>query len=169
MKTQPILTRTLCIALAGFILGAGHTAFARGTKQIRGQFAGHSEVTQIGNGVYRQVNVATGNLTHIGRVTAEWTVREVRVGPGSTLIVAQPDWTGVLRTPNGDQLLGVYSFRSSTLSISPAGEVQFVTDLEITGGTGRFTGASGQAVGTGRGNIWTGQFTIDLSGTITLR
>jgi len=140
---------------------------AKETKQIRGTFIGQSNVVPTGELVFRQENVATGTVTHLGRVTAEWVVREVRFPSPSQLMVAQPDWIGTMTAENGDQIFGTYTFRATVLPITLIGEVQFVADLRITGGTGRFEGASGGGVSVGRGNIWTRQFSLDLNGVIT--
>jgi hypothetical protein len=83
--------------------------------------------------------------------------------------VAQPDWIGTITAQNGDQVFGTYTFRSTVLPITLTGDVQFVAELKIAGGTGRFEGASGQGVSIGRGNIWTRQFSIDLNGVVTTK
>ncbi|MBA2431990.1 MAG: hypothetical protein H0V56_07725 [Chthoniobacterales bacterium] len=170
---KQIWTRSgICVAVFAVFLGTAALSQAKGTKSINGTFSGQATVTPISlqPPVFRQNNVATGTISHLGRVTAEWTVREVSfASQGTQLVIAQPDWIGVIKAQNGDQIIGAYTFRSSTLPISPDGEVQFIADLNITGGTGRFAGATGQAVSIGRGNIWTGRFTLDLTGSITLR
>lgn len=159
----------LSLALTLFF-AARPASDARGTKQIRGTLTGRSIALPVGDPtelVFRQENVATGSVTHLGRVTAEWVLREVRFLSYSQLMVAQPDWIGTITAENGDQIFGTYTFRSAILPITLTGEVQFVAELKITGGTGRFENASGRGVSVGRGNIWTRQFSLDLNGVIT--
>ena len=168
MKNITTRCGVLSLALALFFT-ARPASDAKETKQIRGVFTGQSNVIPTGDFVFRQENVAIGSVTHLGRVTAEWVVREVRFPSYSQLMVAQPDWTGTITAQNGDQIFGSYTFRSTILPITLTGEVQFVAELRITGGTGRFEGASGGGVSVGRGNIWTRQFSLDLNGVITTR
>jgi hypothetical protein len=169
MKRMTIRCGILSLALTLFF-AATPASDAKATKQIRGTFTGQSIVIPAGEPgdlVFRQENVATGSVTHLGRVTAEWVLREVRFLSYSQLMVAQPDWIGTITAQNGDQIFGTYTFRSPVLPITLTGEVQFVAELRITGGTGRFEGATGRGVSVGRGNIWTRQFSLDLNGVIT--
>ena len=168
MKSIIIRCGTLSLAVTVFF-AAVPLSDAKEAKQIKGTLTGQSTVTSTGDMVFRQENVATGSLTHLGRVTAAWVVREVRFPSNSQLMVAQPDWIGTITAQNGDQIFGTYTFRSTVLPITLTGDVQFVAELKITGGTGRFEGASGQGLSVGRANIWTRQFSIDLNGIITTK
>ena len=166
MKTSTIRCGILSLVVTTLFATTRGTD-ARDTKEIRGTFTGESNVIAIDDGVFRQENAATGTVTHLGRVTAQWVLREVRFPSSSQLVVAQPDWIGTITAQNGDQIFGTYTVRRTALPITLTGEVQFVAELRITGGTGRFEGASGHGLSVGRGNIWTRQFSLDLNGVIT--
>jgi hypothetical protein len=81
----------------------------------------------------------TGNATHLGKFTVHYEVvlnLQTQVGTGTAIIVAA----------NGDQL-----FTDNVGTVAPTGnpnENQIVETYTITGGTGRFEGASGQFGGT---------------------
>ncbi len=99
----------------------------------------------------------TGNATHLGRFTTTFLFQvdlSTSIGSG----------TFVLRAANGDQVLGTETGQATVMG----GVASIVENAIITGGTGRFTGATGsftiertlvQATG-----ISSGSFT----GTITL-
>jgi hypothetical protein len=57
--------------------------------------------------------------------------------------------------------------RDDALAFGPTGDLSFNVDLEITGGTGRFKGATGLASAAGRANIFTRTFSIELTGRIS--
>jgi hypothetical protein len=158
--------------LVMLFLAVASNASAKDQMAIRGQFTGQSTITPLSatEWVFQQENISTGNISHLGRVTAEWVVREVRIDPSyAQLIVAQPNWIGTITAANGDQLFGTYTFHSTIMPISVSGDVSFVADLNITGGTGRFKGMRGQAEARGQGNIFTRKFTIEMTGVVSKR
>lgn len=163
------LQKQFATVVAALFFAVG-IATAKDTVAIKGRLTGESTITPLSNTelLFQQANIATGQISHLGRVTAEWIVREVRIDASySQLVVGQPDWVGTITTASGDQLSGTYTFRATTLAVSKWGDVTFVADLNVTGGTGRFEGATGHGVSNGRGNIWTRKFIIELNGTLT--
>lgn len=161
-----VLSGALVCALSAT---AGHVrAQAAGVEaQIHGQVEGTVTAAPISSSAlsFRVDVAATGILSHIGRIEATWAVPEVMLDlVNLNLIVANPQWNGTLTAANGDQIFGEYAFRDDTIPLSPTGNLSFEVDLQITGGTGRFKYASGQAVAVGTANIFSGAFTIDLSG-----
>ena len=104
---------------------------------------------------------ATGNATHLGQFTlvSEFTVTDVPP-PAPATGAGTATWTAA----NGDTLI---------TSVTGVGVVQFpiVTITEaysITGGTGRFVGASGTFTGERTFNILTGITSGPFTGTISL-
>ena len=115
--------------------------------------------------LFRVDAVATGTLSRIGRITTTWAVPEATLDlVNLQLIVTNLRWHGTLTAANGDQIFGEYTFRDDTIPFSATGNLSFEVDLTITGGTGRFAGAGGQAAAVGTANILTGAFAIDVVG-----
>jgi hypothetical protein len=94
-------------------------------------FKGNLEGTELAQGAGRHLAV-TGNATHLGLFTmvSDFTVNET-TGTGSGTAV----WTAA----NGDQLFT--SFTGTAIVTFP--NVSVSENVTITGGTGRFGGASG--------------------------
>lgn len=69
----------------------------------------------------------------------------------------------------GDEIFGRYRFPGESIAVSATGEIVFEADLARMGGTGRFEGASGEARSSGRANVFTGSFEIEMSGEVSLR
>jgi hypothetical protein len=147
--------------------GLGAPPFAGQGVQTDGRVAGSVTATPISSSasLFRVDAVATGTLSHIGRIQTTWTVPEVMLDlVNLQLIVANLQWHGTLTAANGDQIFGEYAFRDDTIPLSPTGTLVFEVDLTITGGTGRFKDASGQAAAVGTANVFSGVFTIDVDG-----
>jgi hypothetical protein len=65
---------------------------------------------------------------------------------------------------------GKFSSRGTTsVGFTAKGDFSAKVDLQITGGTGKYKGATGRAVGTGKGNVFAQSFVIDLDGQMVLR
>jgi hypothetical protein len=77
------------------------------------------------------MTVATGTMSHLGRVTSHWSHCPNVMGGFPAYTNGQVVFTAA----DGDSLVGAY--------MDYDGEIPFVID--IVGGTGRFTGASGVA------------------------
>jgi hypothetical protein len=99
----------------------------------------------------------TGHATFIGRYTGRY--REC-FDP-ATGAVTNGSFT--LTAENGDTLYGTYAGQAA-----PAGaNVSYDDPGVITGGTGRFTGASGNANTTGVANLATGEYQGTISGSVS--
>jgi hypothetical protein len=112
----------------------------------------------------------TGNLSAVGRVECFIVLPNVtfdrtnqRFGFGSL------KGTGTMTTAKGEKIFGTFRLRGASLGLSPKGEVSTQVDLEVTGGTGRFKGATGRAVGTLRSNVFDQTIVADLDGQVELK
>ena len=136
---------------------------------VHGEFVGRSTSTRIAaaDNLFRIDVVATGNVSHFGRSQATWALPEVIFDPvNQRLIAVTSTWIGAITAANGDQVFGEFTLRSPSVSFSAVGTFQAVTDLVVTGGTGRFADASGTGVGFVEGNIFTERFASTLTGLV---
>lgn len=105
--------------------------------------------------------VGTGNASHMGRVTLQSTDCPT---PSPTVFT----FTGgrlLLTAANGDTLHADYSGALlPTSAVSPLYSLS--GSYRVTGGTGRFRGATGAGTLQGSSNILTGQSSYQASGTI---
>jgi hypothetical protein len=108
--------------------------------------------------------LGSGTATHMGRITNVGTI--VLSGPDSSCSggIANVN-TEILTDPDGDTL----TISSQDVSC-PIGPNQFdgTGQWTVTGGTGRFDGATGQGSAVGGSDFNTGTFTMSLTGTIRL-
>jgi len=112
---------------------------ALGAKNDMRQDAGHQHPASVSRpfklGAAGQIDITTGSIefggvaTHVGRYTASGFLN-----PADFSII------GTLEAANGDTLDFVAAF-----AIGPIGEIE--ATFTVTGGTGRFAGASGTASG----------------------
>ena len=100
----------------------------------------------------------SGQATHFGRCTGVFqaTINVLTTARATSI---------TLTAPNGDSISGIYNWDSA-----PSGKLNIVTvttTFRITGGTGRFAGASGGGSGTGQFNTVTGMGTGVFNGTVS--
>ncbi|MCJ7782152.1 MAG: hypothetical protein MUQ27_15165, partial [Acidimicrobiia bacterium] len=96
----------------------------------------------------------TGTISHLGRVS--WTTEhcfQVFLGTFGDAVL-------VITSANGDQLYGTYD------GVLTSGTT-FVEDMIITGGTGRFAGASGVVAEAGWFDLATGYMEVTGDGWIS--
>jgi hypothetical protein len=172
MKTayQRSFRFALMMLLLGLLPGIAAAKDGVKTVPIKGHFTGTVGITtlSISNATFQLDNVGHGNVSHLGRSKADWRVPEVQLDlTNQVLIVSNTTWTGTITAANGDQIIGVYTFRNQAIPFSISGDVSFDLDMEITGGTGRFQHATGSAVATGTANVISGKFNIRLNGRIS--
>ena len=107
---------------------------ARGGTDLpfRGSFEGH-EVDQVVPPNLLVNGTAEGTATQLGRYTATFTVVVTLATSSSTGSIA-------LVAANGDELVGTLTGQGTAIAPNVAHIIENVT---ITGGTGRFAGASG--------------------------
>jgi hypothetical protein len=141
---------------AGFDRGA-----AQVVKQVpfKGTFGGTGTATAGGRCPVLTVEIrGTGNLTHMGLFTTDQSHCAAPPSPAFT------DGVFTLTAANGDQIHGTYSGE-----FVPLDPPLFTIDghFAITGGTGRFAGATGGGDASGVQNLVTGDATVSLVGTIS--
>jgi hypothetical protein len=102
----------------------------------------------------------TGHATHLGRLTVDQS--NCAAPLGTTFAITDGEFT--LTAANGDQVVGAYFGE-----LVPLAPPLFSIDgaFTITGGTGRFTGATGGGDVSGVQNFATGEATISLVGTVS--
>jgi hypothetical protein len=98
-------------------------------------------------------SAGTGTISHLGKVS--WTTEHCFQLSAGTFGDAEV----VITAANGDQLFGTYN---GVLT----GPTTFAEILIITGGTGRFTGATGTIEETGSFNMDTGYMEVNGLGSI---
>jgi hypothetical protein len=141
------------------VAGAGGTS-----RPIKGSTSGTS-VLDLSTGAF--VQNLTGNESHLGKVTVHNIGAIVLTGPNSFTVTG----TGVTTAANGDELFGTFS---GSATIDAAGNVSGTTTITLSGGTGRFTSASGVETGSFStppgsitGNTLTSTISNALAGTIS--
>jgi hypothetical protein len=164
---------------AGVPVGKKRRAGSGKTVPITGRLSGTVKVTPKGESrpavqgqprLFDTTISATGNLSGVGRFAGSINVPDVKVDlTNRRLIHSVLNGTGTVTTARGEKIFGTYRFRGASIGISLKGEVSGQMDFEITGGTGRFKGATGRAVGTGRGNVFDRTFVADLDGQVELK
>jgi hypothetical protein len=106
-------------------------------------------------------STASGHETHLGKSTETIAVTLTPDGPGCQTNLG----TGVLTAANGDQ---IFFDATGTSCFNPTtGLVDLSGTQTITGGTGRFEGASGTLTVSGTGNPATGTISYTLEGSIS--
>ena len=102
----------------------------------------------------------TGHATHLGRLTGDQS--NCAAPLGTTFAITDGEFT--LTAANGDQIVGTYFGE-----LVPLAPPLFSIDgpFTITGGTGRFTGATGGGDVSGVQNLATGDATISFVGTVS--
>jgi hypothetical protein len=133
-QQRSYLMRTSLIAIALLFSLAGPVAAAEQVP-FKGSLNGVVTITPINPPVVSVLVEGTGNATHLGSFTLEFTAvvnQATRTGIGPGLMV--------FTAANGDTLTAE-STGSATV-VAP-GVLSTVDNGTITGGTGRFTGATG--------------------------
>lgn len=173
MRRVPLAGLALTVFLAGCDTGSplsldpgSETLFARSAARTAQRPAvplrGDCELAiqpaeVIGPGVVRQLDVGFCRLTHLGRThVVSDKVINFATGTQTTEVT--------LTAANGDVLLA--SGAGTNQMVAP-GRVVFRVELDFTGGTGRFAGASGEAVSEGEADVVNAAARLTMSGSIT--
>jgi hypothetical protein len=145
LKSFTALAVLSLLALAGTALAA---PALKAERPLKGTVEG--EVVRAGQPPNLHVTgTGTGNATHLGRFTVEYDVMvNLAIGEGSG--------TATFTAANGDQLFTLNHGRLTPTG-NP-GESRLVETYTITGGTGRFEGASG---------LFSGERLVNLTTTTT--
>lgn len=144
-------------------------AAAPNVTPIHGRVTGRARPTRLAvPGTFRLDISASGPVSQAGIAHAQWVLPEVSLDMTSgLLVVVVPTWSVTLDVANGDQLVGRYTFRTTDIPVSVTGDFTVLADVDITGGTGRFLGASGRCASVISGNVLTKALTVDFSGALT--
>jgi hypothetical protein len=147
----------VCIGLVVVALAVAGTASATTSVPFKGGYSGAATVS------FPSVLItASGEATHLGS-SAE-TV-SLTVGPSPVPLCLTNHGTAVLTAANGDR---VFLAASGTTCLNPStGLVSLSGTQTITGGTGRFAGASGTLTVSGTANPATDALTYTLKGSIS--
>lgn len=106
----------------------------------------------------------TGQATHLGRVAVDITNGDVGLGDG-ILVPNAPTGNGTFVGPKGDKVFGVYNW-TAVPTLNPH-VLAFSGTFTITGGEGRFAGATGGGRFQGQGDMSTNHVTATFNGTIS--
>ena len=163
--TRRLATAVLAAGLAAF---AGSAAFAgptsvpfKATLVTQEQFRPDPTTCQS-NPYLAGTTAGSGQASHLGAITGSGTDC---ITPTSAYTYAFSNGKLSLIAANGDELRADYS-GALTPSATPPIYVVAGT-YRITGGTGRFSNASGTGTVGGLTNLQTGQGNLDLKGTIS--
>lgn len=146
------------------------TATTTAEIPVHGSFSGYAELLPHASspGRLRLELEATGRITQLGQSRARWVLPEVTIGlAGGILQVQDASWTGTLVAASGDELLGIYTLRETSIPISLVGDFEVLADLQMLSGTGRLHGASGTGTSVVRGNVITRAVRVDFTGSMT--
>ena len=132
------------IMLAGLVLALGvlapATALGKAGGTDRPIHGNGSGTTVVDLGTLAFVTDGTGTVSHLGQTTVHIDGVLTPTGPSTFTLAGSLTLTAA----NGDQLFG--DFSGSGTNVASGGSTG-TTATTITGGTGRFTGASGSVSG----------------------
>lgn len=150
------------------LLATGRTVAANGKGQVpfKGRIVGNLVQEALSDPpVNWSVEISgTGQATHLGRVEVFITNTDVGLGDG-ILVPNAPTGTGTFIGPKGDKVFGEYSWVASP-TLNP-NVLAFSGTFTITGGEGRFAGATGGGTFSGEGDMSTNKVTASFNGTIS--
>jgi hypothetical protein len=137
---------------------------------VEGRYTGTVQPIPIAGqpSMYELAAQAEGVTSTVGRTRVTWRVPLLRIDPANRrLTVLSGPWSVTLTAANGDQVLARYEFPEPIVPFDASGNFTAVTNLVVTGGTGRFHSSGGRGVAVLRGNVITRQFTAELDGWAT--
>ena len=141
------------------------------TVPIKGDFAyspiGNPPVACVGGFAASDVS-GPGETSHLGTTTFEFTVVSCATDFGTETLTLIGPFT--LTAANGDAIFFgpstvIFDLSEFLAGTSIFGALEFTG--EITGGTGRFAGATGSVSGTGLNDFTTASGTFSLNGTVS--
>ena len=107
----------------------------------------------------------TGNATHLGQITSDGSLTIVGEASCGNEVGFAVEMQDTFTAANGDRLMTLITMQ--LCPIAP-GIYHGVGTYVVTGGTGRFAGATGSGVFDGTGNFNTGTIICALTGTISI-
>ena len=109
----------------------------------------------------------TGHVSHLGRVSVVVTYENVCLAPsGDNLLPSGPAGQGVITTASGDQIFGTFRWIASPTPTP--GLLAIAGTFTITGGTGKYEGATGSGVYVATGNVPTNEVKTRIEGVISV-
>ncbi len=157
------LIRTLLAVLAAVLMTALPAATADTTTPFKSNITAQASIAETPEpGVLTLTAFGAGYASHLGKVTLSTTeTLDFVTSPGGLVI---RDGRMVMVAANGDELRWAYE------GIGSLPDAQGISELTgtfvITGGTGRFTDATGSGTFLGTGNTVTGVASVSYRGTI---
>lgn len=109
---------------------------------------------------YRSTNTGTGTASHMGSITLVEPNNVVTPNPDGSLNITGP---ATITAANGDE---VYATHAGLIQFLGNGMARVNGKFTISGGTGRFDGATGSFDVKGLGNLALGTTDLTLQGTI---
>ena len=155
-KNSTILLLPIVLALSAMTASASENLPFRLGDEGTITFTSPSTATTAG----------TGHVTHLGRITSDGSL--TIVGEASCIdneVGFSAEMQDTFTAANGDTVATAISMQ--LCPIAP-GIYHGVGTYVVTGGTGRFVGATGSGVFDGTGNFNTGTIICALSGTISI-
>ena len=149
-KSTVSLVRGLSVLLATATLLASPVTLAQSRKPFKATIATSEMRQSAGNPacvVLRQI-AGTGDATDVGKVTVA-SIDCLNPDPINTMVLWFSSHQVVLTTANGDQIFATYGGTLTTQGA--AGAIN--GGWQITGGTGRFSQATGQGIVQGLENL----------------
>jgi hypothetical protein len=155
-KVVASLAATAMLVMVGLM-----PAFAAGQVPFKGQFSGSFTFTDSSD-----LNlVGTGNASFLGRSTSNGHIAFLSTPATCTGGFAIHDDETLMSTDDGDQVS--FSIDNQACPTATPGIYEILTRYNVTGGTGRFAGASGQGTADCFGNFNNDTFNFTLTGTIS--
>jgi hypothetical protein len=156
--------------MVGCAFGLAATTRAGDTVPVHGSLRGTVTITPVSE-IPPVVDIrgdATGPISHMGLASATVTFPNVEVDILSgQLILSETQWFVTVTAANGDQIQALYTLPVATVAPDPEGNIDYVAELLVLGGTGRFEGATGSGLSFGRANVFTFAFTTDVVGQLS--
>lgn len=153
---QSVLACLLILALVAPCIAGDQVPF-KGNLALQNQIPATNEGCPLGT--LRNDSTGGGYLTHMGAVLLN---EVVCLNPNNLTFTA----SFALTAANGDTVNGVVT-SGQAFPTSDPNVISVLGHWTITGGTGRFAGATGTGIGTGTVNFATGQAPHRLEGTIS--
>ena len=127
MRTALVVAAALALALAGPVSAGDHVPF-------KGSLAGTATITPLGGPIVAVEIDATGTATYLGKFMLE----APHIVDQSTLTAVG---TYTLTAANGDTLTA--DLAGTARMVEPPNVIAITETATVTGGTGRFAGATG--------------------------
>ena len=158
------LIRVIVALTAAVLLTAPPGATAASSTPFRSDFAAQASFAETSvPGVFTVTTSGAGHASHLGRVTlSTMESLDFAASPGSLVI---RDGRLVMIAANGDELRWTYEGTGSLPDED--GDSTLTGTFVISGGTGRFSDATGSGTFQGTGNAVTGAASLSYRGTIS--